>query len=190
MYDVEEDKIYCYPGTAVLKNKLDIKDAAVLANFEAEMSNLQAQVPIQVVALDYDFYRALHRHLFSEVYDWAGEPRKIRIGKGGNWFCFPENIDAEMSKLFQSLAETDELQNLDAAEFAKQAAHFMAELNAIHPFREGNGRTQLSFLKLLAERAGHPLDMEKMEPTAVFDAMIESFAGSEDALEKVIAGLL
>ena len=190
MYDVEEDNIYCYPGTAVLKNKLDIKDAEALAGLEAEMSNVQAHVPIQVTALDYDFYRSLHRHLFSEVYDWAGEPRKIRIGKGGNWFCFPENIDTEMNRLFGSLAEKDELRNLDAAEFAKQATHFMAELNAIHPFREGNGRTQLSFLELLADRAGHPLDMEKMNPEAVLDAMIESFAGSEGNLEKVIAGLL
>lgn len=190
MYDVEEDKIYCYPGTAVLKNKLRIKNAEELAGFEAEMSNLQADVPIQVAALDYDFYRSLHRHLFSEVYDWAGEPRKIRIGKGGNWFCFPENIDTEMNRLFGSLAEQDELQNLDAAEFARQAAHFIAELNAIHPFREGNGRTQLSFLELLADRAGHPLDMEKMNPDAVMAAMIESFAGNEADLEKVITALL
>jgi cell filamentation protein len=190
MYDVEEDKVYCYPGTAVLKNKLDIKDAEKLADFEAEMSNLQAHVPIEVAALDYDFYRSLHRHLFSEVYDWAGEPRKIRISKGGNWFCFPENIDTEMNELFGSLAEKDELQNLDAAEFARQAAHFMSELNAIHPFREGNGRTQLSFLELLADRAGHPLDLDKMNPEAVLKAMIESFAGSEGELEKVIAGLL
>jgi cell filamentation protein len=190
MYDVEEDKIYCYPGTTVLKNKLGIKDAEELAAFEAEMSNLQAQIPIQVTALDYEFYRALHRHLFSEVYDWAGEPRKIRIGKGGNWFCFPENIDAEMNKLFQSLVGKNELRGLGAAEFAKQAAHFMAELNAIHPFREGNGRTQLSFLELLADRAGHPLDMDRMDPAAVLEAMIESFAGSEGNLENIIAGLL
>jgi cell filamentation protein len=190
MYDVEDDNIYCYPGTTVLKNKLDLKDAEELANFEAEMSNLQAQVPIEVEALDFDFYCSLHRHLFQDVYDWAGELRKIRIGKSGNWFCFPENIAAEMERLFASLAEKDELQNLDAAEFVKQATHFVAELNAIHPFREGNGRTQLSFLELVAARAGHPLNMQKMDPKEVFDAIVESFSGSEGKLERVIAGLL
>jgi cell filamentation protein len=190
MYDVEDDNIYCYPGTAVLKNKLDLKDAEELARFEAEMSNARAQEPIEVQVLGYDFYRSLHHHLFQDVYDWAGEPRKIRIGKGGNWFCFPENIEAEMQRLFDALAEKDELQNLDNAEFAKQSAHFIAELNAIHPFREGNGRTQLSFLELLAARAGHPLDIQKMNPKDVFDAIVESFAGNEHRLEGTIAGLL
>lgn len=190
MYDVEEDKVYCYPGTTVLKNKLDLKDAQKLADFEAEMSNLQAEVPIEVKALDYDLYRSLHRHLFSEVYDWAGQPRKIRIGKGGNWFCFPENIDVAMKKLFGSLADQSEFKGLSKNEFANKAAHFVAELNAIHPFREGNGRTQLSFLKLLAERAGHPLDYEKLDPDEILSGVIESFAGTEARLARIIKSLM
>jgi cell filamentation protein len=82
MYEVENDAIYCYAGTNILKNKLDIKDATELANFEAEISNQRAQEPIPKGDLDYAHYRALHKHLFQDVYDWAGEPRKIRIGKG------------------------------------------------------------------------------------------------------------
>ncbi len=190
MYEVENDTIYCYPGTDVLKNKLDIKDAAELADFEAEISNQRAQEPIPKGNLDYAHYRALHNHLFQDVYDWAGEPRKIRIGKGGNWFCFPENIDAEMTKLFASLAAQNSFAGLSKAEFAKRSAHFLAELNAIHPFREGNGRTQLSFLGIIAEEAGHPLDFEKLEPNKILNAIIESFVGGECDLRRVIVDLI
>jgi cell filamentation protein len=190
MYEVENDAIYCYPGTHILKNKLGIKDAAELANFEAEISNQRAQEPIPEGHLDYAHYCALHKHLFQDVYDWAGKPRKIRIGKGGNWFCFPENIDLEMSKLFASLAEQNNFAGLSKAEFAKRSAHFLAELNAIHPFREGNGRTQLSFFGIMAEQAGHPLDFEKLEPGKILTAIIESFAGDEDGLRRAITGLL
>lgn len=190
MYEVENDAVYCYAGADVLRNKLDIKDAAELAAFEAEISNQRAQEPIPDGDLDYAHYRALHKHLFQDVYDWAGEPRKIRIGKAGNWFCFPENIDVEMTKLFTSLAEQNHLAGLSKAEFAREAAHFLADLNAIHPFREGNGRTQLSFLGIIAEQAGHPLDFEKLEPDKILAAIIESFAGDEGNLRRVITDLI
>ncbi len=190
MYEVENDAVYCYAGTAILKNKLDIKDAVELAKFEAEISSQRAQEPIPDGNLDYAHYRALHKHLFQDVYDWAGEPRKIRIGKGGNWFCFPENIDAEMTKLFSSFAEQSNFSGLRRTEFAKRSAHFLAELNAIHPFREGNGRTQLSFLGIVAEQADHPLDFEKLEPDKILAAIIESFGGDEEHLRRVISDLI
>jgi cell filamentation protein len=79
---------------------------------------------------------------------------------------------------------------LDAATFARKAAHFLAELNAIHPFREGNGRTQLSFLTILAERAGHPLAMERLDPKAMLKATITSFGGNENPLVDMIAALM
>lgn len=190
MYEVENDTIYCYAGTDVLINKLDIKDAAELANFEAEITSQRAQEPIPEGDLDYAHYCALHKHLFQDVYDWAGEPRKIRIGKGGNWFCFPEHIGAEMTKLFSSLKKQNNFAGLTKAEFAKRLAHFLAELNAIHPFREGNGRTQLSFLGLIAEQAGHPLDFERIEPDKILIAIVESFVGDEARLRHAIADLI
>jgi cell filamentation protein len=82
------------------------------------------------------------------------------------------------------------LENLPPKEFAENAAHFLAELNAIHAFREGNGRTQLSFFALLADRAGHPVDLEKLAPDAMLNAMIASFGGDETELAVVISGLI
>lgn len=190
MYEVENDTIYCYAGTDVLINKIDIKNAADLANFEAEITSQRAQEPIPEGDLDYAHYCALHKHLFQDVYEWEGEPRKIRIGKASNWFCLPEHIDAEMTKLFSSLKEQSNFAGLSKAEFAEKSAHFLAELNAVHPFREGNGRTQLSFLGIMAEEACHPLDFEKLEPDEILAAIVESFAGDEDHLRQVITDLI
>jgi cell filamentation protein, protein adenylyltransferase len=88
------------------------------------------------------------------------------------------------------LRAQDSLRGLDAATFAQKAAHFLAELNAIHPFREGNGRTQLAFLTLLAEQAGHPLALERLNPRAILAATINSFQGDEQSLATVIRGLI
>jgi len=190
MYEAEADNIYCYPGTAVLKNKLDLRVQAELDAFEAEITAQRASEPLPEGKFDYDHYRAIHRHLFQDVYPWAGQIRKIRIAKSGNWFCFPENIDNQMSALFAWLAKEKHLAGLSAADFAKKAAHLLAELNAIHPFREGNGRTQLSFLIVLADRAGHPLDTDKLRPSAMLKATIASFDSDEAPLVKVISTLI
>ena len=189
MYEVFDDT-YCYPGTAVLKNKLDLTDPVQLAEFETEITTQRASEPLPDGALDFAHYKAVHRHLFQDVYAWAGQTRSVRISKGGNPFCFPEFIDAQMEALFAALTAAESLRGLGNEAFAKEAAHFLSELNAIHPFREGNGRTQLTFLALLAEQAGHPLALDRLDPQAILDATIESFGGDEAGLARQIASLL
>ena len=88
----------------------------------------------------------------------------FRISKGGNLFCFPEHIEDQARKVFDDLHTANYLRNLDAQSFSAKAAHFLAELNAIHAFREGNGRSQLTFFALLADHAGYPLNLDKLEP--------------------------
>jgi cell filamentation protein len=105
-------------------------------------------------------------------------------------FCYPEHIDAEMLKLFARLSAEQFLRGLTADDFARRAAHVLAELNAIHPFREGNGRTQLTYLTLLAARAGRPLALERMEPNAMLTAMVASFKSDETPLAALIEGLI
>jgi cell filamentation protein len=185
MYDAVEDP-YCYPGTTVLKNKLNLTNQAELDAFEAEITSQRAEEPLPSGRLGYAHYRAIHKHLFQDVFAWAGKIRNVRISKGGSMFCYPESIDREMSKLFASLTAQKHFKETTAKDFAAKAAHFLAELNAIHPFREGNGRAQLTFLTLLAEAAGHPLDIERLDPDAVMGAMIESFGGDEKRLARLI----
>src|SRR5262249_30853708 len=150
-------------GSTVLKNLLDIREAEELAAFEAEISTQRASEALPDGSLDFSHYCGIHRHLFQDVYVWAGKPRTVRISKGGNPFCFPENIESQANKLFDELKAANFLQDLAPEDFADKAAHFLAELNAIHAFREGNGRTQLTFFDLLATRAGYPPDMDKLD---------------------------
>jgi cell filamentation protein len=124
------------------------------------------------------------------VYTWAGRIRTVRIAKKGSMFAYPEHIDREMRRLFRRLADEHYFRRLDAATFATKSAHFLAELNAIRPFREGNGRTQLTFLSLLAETAGHPLDLARLSPAAVLSAMVRSFGGKEESLVRLIRSLI
>lgn len=189
MYDAVEDP-YCYPGTTVLKNKLKLKTQLELDAFEAEISAQRAEEPLPGGKLTYSHYRAIHRHLFQDVYDWAGKIRTVRISKGGSMFCYPESIDREMSKLFGMLAAQKQFERTAPGEFASRAAHFLAELNAVHPFREGNGRTQLTFLTLLAETAGHPLAMDRLDPDKVLQATIDSFGGDEKPLAALVSELV
>jgi cell filamentation protein len=189
MYKAEPDP-YCYPGTTVLINRLGTRDQARLDAFEAEMTSDRATEPLPSGRLSYGHYRAIHRHLFQDVYRWAGKTRTVRISKSGSTFCYPEHIDREMWLLFADLARQKHFRGLNAPEFAGKAAHFLAELNAIHPFREGNGRTQLSFFIVLAEHAGHPLELERLNPEAMLGATVASFGGNARLLAAEIGRLI
>jgi cell filamentation protein len=189
MYAASPDP-YCYPGTDVLRNRAGLRDQAQLDAFEAVMVTQRLDEPLPTGRLTYSHYRAIHRHLFGDVYSWAGRSRTVRISKGASAFCYPEHIDREMRRLFAELHAKDCLRDLTADTFAQRASHLLAELNAIHPFREGNGRAQLSFLSVLAVHAGHPLNHGRLEPRRLLDAMIESFKGDERSLQRAIRDLL
>jgi len=187
MYDAIEDP-YTYKNSTVLVNKLDLRNRSDLDAFEAEISSARAEEPLPGGSMDFEHYKAIHHHLFQDVYHWAGQVRTVRIAKGGNPFCFPENIEGQATRLFDNLRLADYLRNLDTQTFADKAAHFLAELNAI--FREGNGRSQLTFFALLADHAGHPLKIERLKPDEMLAAMIASFEGDERRLANVIHGLI
>jgi cell filamentation protein len=189
MYDAIDDP-YTYENSTVLINKLDLREQSELDAFEAEISNARADEPLPEGNLDFTHYKAVHHHLFQDVYEWAGMARTVRMSKGGNSFCFPENIETQATKLFGELQADDFLQGLDGPAFADKAAHFLAELNAIHAFREGNGRSQLTFFILLADYAGHLIDLDKLDPHKMLDAMIASFDGETAKLANVIKDLI
>lgn len=188
-YDAFEDP-YSYEGSNTLKNILDIRDEAELEAFEVEMTHIRSSEPYEVDQLDVAAYCGLHRHWFQDVYDWAGKYRTVRTSKGGNSFCYPEHIDNAMKKLFGGLAEKNYFRDLPAEGFIKESALFLSELNAIHPFREGNGRIQLAFVDMLAIQAGHPLEIDHVQPEPFMNAMIASFSGDLAPLIRQLEGLL
>jgi cell filamentation protein len=181
---------YCYSGTHTLKNIPGLRDPAALLRFEAMATAKRAEEPLPSGRLDVRHYRAIHRHLFQDVYRWAGRFRTVRIAKGNSMFCYPENIPTQVQALFADLKARHFLAGLAPQAFAAGAASFISTLNAIHPFRDGNGRAQLTFLALIAQRAGHRLALEQLEPNDFLAAMIKSFEGDErplvDQLRKLV----
>jgi len=188
-YDAFDDP-YAYPGTTVLRNKLHIRDAVRLQEFEVEMSSQRANEALPNGRLSATHYCAVHRHLFQDVYTWAGRYRNIRTAKGGNWFCYPENIERQMTVLFTGLKDKSYLRSIARPEFVTEMAEFLSVLNVIHPFREGNGRSQLSFIHLIAEQAGHPIDLTRIQRESFLRAMIASFNADCSLLEAEIESLL
>lgn len=189
-YDIIEDPLY-YPGTHVLINKADLREQDQLDQFEQLMFLTRSEEPMPDGILDYDHYKKIHHHFFQDVYEWAGQTRNIRTGKGGGWFCYPEYIDLEITKLFTQLADEHHLTQIaDRERFAARAAYYIAEVNAIHPFREGNGRCQLTLLDILLEISGFRMDEAKIIPDQFMQAMISSFQGDNAALTQAISKMM
>ena len=183
MYDAIADP-YCYGGTTVLKNIPDIRDPIALNEYEAAMTAQRSDEPLPGGRFSVTHFKAIHHHLFQDVYAWAGEFRTVRLSKGASAFCYPENIEREMRELFRTFRDKRYLKGLSREAFATEAASVLSTLNAIHPFREGNGRTQTTFMALVADHAGHPFNLDKLEPEAFLEAMVASFAGDERKLVK------
>ena len=180
-YDTEDDPA-CFPGTRVLKNIPGLHDQDRLDAYEMEMFVLRSEESFPERPLSPAYYCDLHRHLFQDVYPWAGTYRTIRTGKGGNWFCHPEYIEPQMGQLFQRLDGAAFQSGASAEAFIPALAEFIANLNAIHPFREGNGRTQLILARQLGQQTGNSIRIEAVEPDEFLAAMIASFNGRNEAL--------
>lgn len=158
--------LYLDPASGVLRNLLGITDPVELAQVEAALSASRL-VDLERRRLpgsyDLDHLRAFHRYILGDVYDWAGELRTVSIAKG-SVFCLPQHLVAYAGDVFGRLAAADRLRGLNRDQFIGQAAEFLADVNAMHPFREGNGRTQRAFFSQLAHDAGHHIDWVRMDP--------------------------
>jgi cell filamentation protein len=140
---------YLDPATGVLKNRLDIADEATLeqaeADFAATRSYELSQTPLKG-RFDMAHLRAIHRYLFGDIYEWAGQLRTIDISKSGNHFAHHGHLDGAAEPIFLQLAKENHLSGLSTTAFSDRAAYYLGELNALHPFREGNGRAQREFI--------------------------------------------
>ena len=130
---------YTYPGTDVLRNIPDIRDPQRLAAFEANATTARL-VELDAVPLkgkfDVAHLRAIHRHIFQDVYSWAGEFRTVNISKGGHLFGAAAFGEQALHNVLRRLPGEHYLRGFDPQAFARRAGFYMGEINAIHPFRE------------------------------------------------------
>jgi cell filamentation protein len=179
---------YCYPDSSVLINLLDIIDEAALEDAEREISAINAQL-IEFKAAPYQLHdlQFIHQQLFADIYPWAGQLRKIDISKQSTRFCTIDRIIPEANKLFKQLAQQRYFVNLNRQTLIKKIAELYADLNMLHPFREGNGRTQRILFEHLIVHCGYQISWEGISKTEWVQANINSVYCDFQALEKIFS---
>jgi cell filamentation protein len=184
---------YVYPGTNCLRNRLGIRDPAELERIEAEQTSIviaqleRTRVPGQY---DLEHLNAFHRRIFGDIYAWAGELRSVAIAKDDSLFALPEHLERYLRGVFDELAAEDHLRGLAREAFLDRITHYHAELNAAHPFREGNGRTQRAFLGQLSRDAGYRLAWQRLERERNIEAARASHRGETSPLRELLDELL
>lgn len=187
---LDDQDPYLDPKTGLLRNLVGATSQAQLDQIEVAFSSIRHLELIErpiVGAFDMRHLQAIHKHLFGDVYPWAGEIRTVLIDKGQTRFAMPHRIEPEGVKFFQLLAKDNHLKGLDAGRFTVRAARYMGEINVLHPFREGNGRTQRAFMSQLAREAGYSLTWIGITREEMTKACIEAFYGDSDILAGLIA---
>lgn len=177
---------YTYPNTNVLINKLNLQNQSELEKAEEEFTSYrQEQLQKRPIIGQFDFSHLcrIHKMIFQDIYDWAGKPRTINIAKS-NLFCLAEYIPTYSQEVFTDLYEKCLTAKQNPAQFREQIVDAFGNINALHPFREGNGRTQREFLRELCIECGYTFDYSRVPEDEMLKASIESFNGSNETLRK------
>ena len=132
---------------------------------------------------------AIHRHIFQDVYPWAGGMRTVDISKGGHLFARPQFLVTSAEHVFRRLARQGFLRGLDRERFVTAAAELLGDVKALHPFREGNGRAQRAYLSALAGEAGWRIAWERMDPEENMAASISSHDADNRPFRALLAKL-
>lgn len=155
---------YVYPGTEVLINKFNIKNSEELVEVERRLTSLKYQdiregkIKINKT-FDYEHLKSLHKELFKDLYDWAGKERTVDIPKSNTLFCRAMFIEEEARRIFNNLKKDNFFKDIkDKSEFSKKLGQLFLDINMLHPFREGNGRSQRLFIGDLAIENGYYLE--------------------------------
>ena len=171
---------YLYPGTQVLRNKFGIRDPLVLDNLEHEITARRiAELSASPIPgkLDLAHMRAVHHHLFQDLYEWAGEIRTVSISKGSTLFALPGFIEGEGARLHRELERANFFRGLAKTEFVGRLSEHYADWNALHPFREGNGRATREFFSMISRQAGYSMDFRSLRGPSWNLAAAQSIGG-------------
>lgn len=191
-YEYERDDYYCLENSLVLKNKLNILDEEELNEAERKITGLKAAKFLNsplAGELNFDYIKKIHKYLFDEIYDWAGEIRRTDISKG-NIFCQHELIEVNAEALMNELKAENYLIGQDKNMITKRLAYYLGDLNTIHPFREGNGRVQRLFIGELALRVGYFVDFGGVLPEEMIEASDKAFRHDYEMMEEIIMGII
>lgn len=193
VYSLEGTQKDCYPDTTVLVNKFGIKNQEMLNVAELRIvisMTMKIENELKFENVDFEFYKNLHKQLFDDLYEWAGTVRNINISKKGTVFCNADDIEKTGKLKFQRLAELNYLKKLNKSTFLDELSELYHDLNMLHPFREGNGRTLRLFITLLVRNAGYNLNFSECDSDLLMIATIKAAQGDLSLLREVFAELI
>jgi cell filamentation protein len=178
---------YALPN-GVLRNKLALTDPQDLAAAEADITRARlTQLSAGPLPGGYDLahLQGFHARIFGDLYAWAGELRTVDIAKYTS-FCRAAHLQTYADEVFGRLRSGNQLRGLQREDFIPRLAELYGDLNALHPFREGTGRTQRAFLAQLSADAGHELLWAGLDPDLNREASIKSYSGDNSLLEAML----
>lgn len=190
---VDHDYIYTDPKTGILSNLADITNPDDLLFFEsgAVAKRIQElyEKPIRIKGVD--SLLSIHKHLFQDVYSWAGKRRKVEISKAGKQFFPTTHFDNAFRFIDTLISDYRSISKGENLQIAEKLAEILDNVNYLHPFREGNGRVQREFLRLLALEKGLTLNLNPPDNKNVYDQYMQGTINSDiKTLTKMILDLI
>ena len=176
----------------VLKNKLSLTDQQTLDDAETLLLADTYQyffnrLEQEGLIFSMELFLEIHQYFLGTLYPWAGKLRKVNISKDNTLFATPEYLPTSFEKFGKELLLLVPATHDKKEDAAQKLAIIHNELNALHPFREGNGRAIRLFLDLLAANVGYtPIDWQKIEADTYFDACKQGMVRNHDPLKKLI----
>jgi cell filamentation protein len=182
-----------YPGTNVYVNRLHIRDAQELASAEASFTcarTLEYRDSPSPTSFNLLHLAHIHRHLFQDLYEWAGERRSYDVKKGNSIFTPENDIERYADVVYTQLAEENYLQDARAEIYIERLAYYYDITNRLHPFPEGNGRTQRLFIEDLAALSGMVIDWDTLHQWEIVETAIRAIEGDRGPLYAMFERIL
>ncbi len=188
-----QSDVYQYPDSTVLQNIPGIKNEDELSAFEklavAERLEEAHQFSVNKI-INFDLWKKIHQIIFQDIFTWAGQLRTVQMSKGNTLFAHPEHIEKEGNRLFSDFNKENDLKNLDKTKLCIRLAYYFSELNALDPFRDGNGRTQRLLFEVVISRLGYEVSWKTVTPTEYLQAVIEGYNHKFSKLEVAFKKIL
>jgi cell filamentation protein len=178
---IDPDYTYTDPKTGLLRNLQDITDPEVLLFVESGAVTKRLQElydnPIKIKGIDSLF--AIHKHLFQDIYTWAGKKRIVEISKDKKQFFPTTHFDNAIRFIDQLVTEFKKIPKDNKKNLAEKLAEILDNVNYLHPFREGNGRAQREFLRMLALEKGLTLNLNPPDNKSVYERYMKGTIESD-----------
>ena len=187
-YSIDTITADCYEGTTCLINKFGITDDKQLSLIEGQITFAKgSELERNPMNGNFDFehYKAIHKYLFDEIYEWAGKIRTVDMSKKGTNFAKANEIEKLANACFARLKSENYFKGQEFDEFINNIVDFYCVTNMLHPFREGNGRTQRIFISQLIRYAGYDIDFSKINTDDLMSATIHAANGIDDFLKEI-----